>query len=192
MHDSDNLTFQRQCQKLFFQRFQVVLFLRGRYQMDQNFTRSHASSQHQMAQITCMLQFSVIRSTFFSEKFSYAGQDISHILMHQFTVICIQDIIRTSLLMKAKGKRSVFDFISKRKFHLIAVSEFDWTSVDSFPFKICISILIHLTALDQCSFQKLPNLCFLHMKLIFIGHCLIHASATCREITAYRLSCLQW
>ena len=192
MHDSDNLTFQRQCQKLFFQRFQVVLFLRGRYQMDQNFTGSHASSQHQMAQITCMLQFSVIRSTFFSEKFSYTGQDIRHILMHQFTVICIQDIIRTSLLMKAKGKRSVFDFISKRKFHLIAVSEFDRASVNTLPFKSCISILIYLTTLDQCLFQKLSYLCLFHMKLVFIGHCLIHAATTCWKIAAYRFSCLQW
>ena len=192
MHDSNNLALQRKSQKLIFQRFQIILFLRGRYQMNQNFTGSHASSQHQMAQITGMLQFSVISSTFFSEKFSYTGQDISHILMHQLTVICIQDIISTSLLMKAKGKRSVFDFISKRKFHLIAVSEFNRTSVDSFPFKISFSILVNLTTLDQCSFQKFPNLCFLHMKLIFIGHCLIHAAATCRKITAYRFSCLQW
>ena len=192
MHDSNNPALQWKSQKLIFQRFQIILFLSGRYKMHQNLTGSNTSSQHQVPQITGVLQFPVIRSSFFSEKFSYTSQDIRHILMHQLTVVSIQDIIRTSFLMKAKGKRSVFDFISKRKFHLIAVSEFDRTSVDSFPFKICISILIHLTALDQCSFQKLPNLCFLHMKLIFIGHCLIHASATCREITAYRLSCLQW
>ena len=192
MHDSNNPALQWKSQKLIFQRFQIILFLSGRYKMHQNLTGSNTSSQHQMPQITGVLQFPVIRSSFFSEKFSYTSQDIRHILMHQLTVVSIQDIIRTSFLMQAKGQWSVFDLISKRKLHLIAVSEFDRASVNTLPFKSCISILIYLTTLDQCLFQKLSYLCLFHMKLVFIGHCLIHAATTCWKIAAYRFSCLQW
>ena len=42
----------------------------------------------------------------------------------------IQDIIRTSFLMQAKGQWSVFDLISKRKLHLIAVCLRSWARLD--------------------------------------------------------------
>ena len=110
--------------------------------------------------------------------------------MHQLTVICIQDIIGAALLVQAQRKRTILIFITKRKFHFVAVTEFDRASVDSFPFKIGPAFCIRLSALDQCILQKLPDLCFLHLKLILIRHGLIHTSATGRKITAHRLPCL--
>ena len=138
-----------------------------------------------------MLQFPVIRSTFFSEELTYADQNVGHILMHQLTVICIQNIIRTAFLVQSQRKRSVFVLISKGKFHLITVTKLNRTSMDAFPFEIRQTVLIYLTALYQCILQKFSNLCFFHCQLIFIRHRLIHAAATCRKIAAHRLSCLK-
>ena len=63
--------------------------------------------------------------------------------------------------------------------------------MNTFPFKISLPFCIHLTALDQCFFQKFSDLCFFHFQLILIGHRLIHTSTACRKITAHRFSCLQ-
>ena len=89
MHDTDNFSFQRKCQKLLLQRFQIIFLLRGRDKMYKDLTGCHTTAQHQMSEIACVLQFSVISSSFFSEKLTYTGQNIGHILMHQFTVIRI-------------------------------------------------------------------------------------------------------
>ena len=93
--------------------------------------------------------------------------------------------------MQTERKRSVLVFITKGKFHLVAVPKFDRASVDSFPFKISLTFCVCLSALDECIFQKLTDLSVLHLKLILVGHCLVHASAACRKVAAYRLSCLK-
>ena len=159
--------------------------------MYQDLAGGHAASQHQMAEIAHMLEFTVIRSSFFLKKSPYTGQDICHILMDKFAVVCIQDIISAAFLVQSKGKWSVLVFIAKGKFHLVAVPELDWASVDPFPFKISPALCVCLSTLDECIFQKLMDLSVFHLKLILVGHCLVHASAACRKVAAYRLSCLK-
>ena len=87
MHDPDDPSFQRQCQKLFFEWFQIVFFLAGSDKMYQDLAGGHATSQHQMAEIAHMLEFTIIGSTFFLKKCAYTGQDICHILMDQSAVV---------------------------------------------------------------------------------------------------------
>ena len=192
MHDPNDPAFQRQCQKLFFQCFQIIFFLTGSYKVYQDLAGSNASPDHQMSQISYMLQLSVIRSSFLPEKISYTYQNIRHISVDKFTVIRIQNIISAALLMKSQRKWSVFILVTKRKFHFVAVSEFFRASVNPFPDKISLSFCICLSALDQCFFQKFPDLVFLHGKLVLIRHSLVHAASTCGEITADRFSCLLW
>ena len=159
--------------------------------MYKNLSGSHTTAQHQMTEIACMLQFPVIGRSFFPEELAYADQNIGHILMHQLTVICIQNIIRTAFLVQSQRKRSVFILISKGKFHLITVAKFNRTSMNAFPIEIRLSILIYLTAPYQSFLQKFSNLRFFHYQLVLIRHRLIHTAATCREIAAHRISCLK-
>ena len=87
MHDPNDLSFQRQCQKLFLKRFQIVFLLAGSDKMYQDFAGCYTTSQHQMAEIAHMLEFTIIGNTFFLKKCAYTGQDICHILMDQSAVV---------------------------------------------------------------------------------------------------------
>ena len=122
--------------------------------MYQNFTRGHTAAQKQVAQITSMLHFLIMHSPKLCKKVQHTGKDRRHIRMHQLAVRRCQYVVSAAFLVQTKRKRTIFIFISKGKFHLITVTKFNRTSVDSFPVKVCIN--------TYCLLEKSFHLSFLH------------------------------
>ena len=70
--------------------------------MDQDLAACDASSKKKVTEISHMLKLLIKTGISFQEKLPHTDKDLRHIRMHQFTVICIQNVISASLLVKSK------------------------------------------------------------------------------------------
>ena len=191
MHDPHDPALKGKRKKHLLQRLQIVLLLAGGNKMDQDFPCRHSSSQDKMAQISRVLHFMIVGDIALPEIIPHAYKNIRHILMDQLTVVCIQHVVGAAFFVQAQRQRPVLIFVAEGKLHLIPVSEFFRTSVDSLPDIIRLSFAVRLPALYQDRLQQLPDLPFLHLKLGFIRHSLIHTASAGGKRTAHRFPCLQ-
>ena len=188
MQDSHDLPFQRKRHKTFHQFRKIRIQLRSRYQIDQDLPGCISPTHQQMPQISLMAHLMIIGKSLFLTVIQHTGQNLRQIFMYQLTVGCGQHIIGTSLFMESQCQRAVFFGISEREFHLIAVTEFCRTSLDSLKNIIRVSVFIHLpTVFDRCV-QESADLLLLHLQLVAVIHGLIHASSTLRKDGTDRFS----
>ena len=183
MHDTYDFSLKWKCKQSGNKRCIIIFCLACSDHVHQYFPGSYTTTEKQMPQISGMLHFLIMHSTKLCKKVQHTGKNSCHIRMHQFTVRSSQHIIGASLLMQANRKGTVLIFISKGKFHLIAVSKFYRASMNSLPMKISI--------LTYSRLKKPFHLIFLHLQLFLIGHGLIHTATTGWKNRAYRLTYFQ-
>ena len=131
-----------------------------------------------MTEKSSMAHSVIIRKTCICRKLQNSLYNSSEILIHNLAFCNIYNIVKAASFMHAKCKRSVLIFVSKRKFHFIAICLSDRTFFNTLPDIITINRRIH-----HCM-----DLRFLHLHLLFIRQILISASATDSKMRTCRLT----
>ena len=191
MENSCNAPFQLKLQNPMSQFGKIMFHLAGGHQIYKDFFRRLSPTHKEMAQITLVTHLMIVTQLLFPTIFQNTAKNLCKIFMNNFAVVSSQNIIGAALFVKPKGKRPIFDRITKGELHFIPIPELQRTFLDSLKniVRLFRRISLHLPAPDQSLFNQLPDLPGFHRQLVFIGHSLIHAAAAGRELTAHSLFC---
>ena len=98
----------------------------------EHITGHFGTANEQMAKYALMIAFMVIRNVVFFGVFSHAGKDCGVIGMYDLTALRIDDIMKASFFVQTERQWTVFNGISKGKFHFVTVSPLSVLSIFSY------------------------------------------------------------
>ena len=148
--------------------FPTAEFYLGRcYQINQNLLSLHCLSHQKMTQIPLVTQLVIVLCSLLLIEFQHCFQNLTKVFINDLTIFYCHNIIKAATLMHSQRQWSILIFVSKGKFHLIAVSKLTWTCLDSFKF-IGFTHWI----------QKCFHLADLQLQLLLIWKILVGTSTT--------------